>query len=88
LTGVQELERVVFRDSYESFLEGNPDLSNYGILDGHDESWQSGCPTVEETQSREVGVEIRRAIASEMALNNYTRPQQNWFRNNNRFNSL
>ena len=88
LTGVQELERVVFRDSYESFVGRNPHLSNYGILDGHDESRQSGRPTVEETQSRELGVEIRKAITSEITLNNYTRPQQNWFRDNNRFNSL
>ena len=84
-TPLQQLEKVVFEDDYKNFLVSHPDISNYGIMDGHDELQQRGRPTVDETESRKVGLEIRNEIVSEVEKNNYTRPKPNWYRNNNRF---
>ena len=84
-TRLQQLEKVVFEDDYNNFLVSHPDISNYGIMDGHDELQQRGRPTVDERASRKVGLEIRNEIVSEVKKNNYTRPKPNWYRNNNRF---
>jgi hypothetical protein len=93
LSGLDELERIVFHDEYRRFLLCNPDLDNFGVYGGDDEQHLDengqpfvprGRPLVEETLSREAGMTRRNEICENIARSGRVRPTVNWFRVNNR----
>jgi hypothetical protein len=93
VSGLEELEQIVFDDDYRRFLAWNPDLGDYGVYGGDDEQHLDdsgqpfiprGRPPIEETLSREAGMSIRNDLCENIARLGRVRPNVNWFRKNNR----
>ena len=79
------LERMVFKDDYDRCLSINPTLENYGVQGDSEEAKSGRRPSIDESQCRKTGIEIRNGITSNVKENNYKRPKSNWYRDNNCF---
>ena len=85
VTAAISQERMVFKDDYDRFLSLNPNMNNYGVQGDIEENQLRGRPTIDKTQCRQKGIDIRNNITSKVKESNYSRPKSNWYRDNNCF---